>query len=104
MKRSFMSFVVAAGLIPVAGSVVPSARAQSTLVYAAEYNQSTNRFGTIDLVSGSFSQIASLGKALINDIAYSPTNGSVYGISNSSVLVTFNKTNGAITPVSNLSV
>ncbi len=99
-----MSFLVVAGLIPVAGSVAPSAWAQSTVVYAAEYNQSTNLFGTIDLVSGNFTRIASLGKSLINDIAYCPTNGMVYGISNSLVLVTFNKTNGTVTPVTNLSV
>ena len=77
---------------------------QSSTVYAVEYNQPTNRFGTIDLLNGNFTQIASMGKAKINDIAYCPTNGVLYGISNVSVLVTFNKTNGAITTVANLSV
>jgi hypothetical protein len=78
-------------------------RGQS-IVYAVEFNQSTNRFGTIDLLNGNFTRISSIGKALINDIAYCPTNGTLYGISNSSVLVTFNKTSGAITKVANLSV
>ena len=102
MKRSFISFLVVAGLVPVAGSFAPSAWAQSTVVYAAEYNQATNRFGTIDLVSGAFNRISTLGNALINDIAYCPTNGQVYGISNSSVLVTFDKTNGNITSATKL--
>ncbi len=102
MKRSFMSFLVVAGLIPVAGSVTPSAWAQSTVVYAAEYNQSTNRFGTIDLLNGNFTKISSFGSTLINDIAYCPTNGTLYGISNTTALVTFNKTNGAITTIGNL--
>ena len=87
----------------VAGSLVVSVRGQN-IVYAVEFNQSTNRFGTIDLLNGNFTRISSIGKALINDIAYCPTNGTLYGISNSSVLVTFNKTNGAITKVANLSV
>ncbi|HTY87963.1 MAG TPA: YDG domain-containing protein [Candidatus Acidoferrum sp.] len=104
MKRSFITFLVVAGLVPVASRLAPSAQAQSTIVYAAEYNQSTNRFGTIDLLNGKFTQISSVGSSLINDIAYCPTNGLVYGISNSSALVTFNKTNGAITKIANLSV
>ncbi len=100
MKKSWMLFVV--GGLWVTGSLAMSARAQSYVVYAAEYNQPTNRFGTIDLLSGNFNQISSLGKALINDIAYCPTNGMLYGISNTSALVTFNKTNGAITKIGNL--
>ena len=90
---------------PVRGrQLAMSARAQSNVVYAVEYNQSTNRFGTIDLLSGNFTRIASIGSAMINDIAYCPTNGTLYGISNTTALVTFNKTNGAITKVANLSV
>ena len=38
-----------------------SARAQSNVVYAVEYNQSTNRFGTIDLLNGNFNKISSFG-------------------------------------------
>lgn len=79
------------------------ARAQTNAVYAVKYGQPTNSFGTINLSSGSFSKIASLGAAGINDIAWCPTNGLVYGISNQSVLVKFNSTNGAITTVAALS-
>ncbi len=99
MKKSWMLVLVAAGM-----SLIMSARAQSDIVYAVEYNQPTNRFGTLDLLSGNFTKISSLGAAKINDIAYCPTNGTLYGISNASVLVTFNKTSGTITRVANLSV
>jgi hypothetical protein len=102
MNKSWMLMIL--GALLVADGLATSARAQSSVVYAAEYNQPTNRFGTINLLNGNFTTIASIGKALINDIAYCPTNGVVYGISNSSTLVTFNKTNGAITKVANLSV
>jgi hypothetical protein len=99
MKKSLMLILFVAGIL-----LTTSAWAQSNLVYAAEYNQSTNLFGTINLVSGSFTKISSFGTALINDIAYCPTNGMVYAISNSTALVTFNETNGTMTKVTNLSV
>ena len=102
MNKSWMLMIL--GALLVADGLATSARAQSSLVYAAEYNQPTNHFGTINLLNGNFTTIASIGNALINDIAYCPTNGVVYGISNSTTLVTFNKTNGAITKVANLSV
>jgi hypothetical protein len=102
MNKSWMLMIL--GALLAADGLATSARAQSSVVYAAEYNQPTNRFGTINLLNGNFTTIASIGKALINDIAYCPTNGVVYGISNSSTLVTFNITNGAITKVANLSV
>ncbi len=97
------SMLVILGALLVADSLAPSAQAQSNVVYAAEYNQPTNHFGTINLLNGSFVKVASIGLAKINDIAYCPTNGVLYGISNSTALVTFNKTNGAITKVANLS-
>ena len=81
-----------------------SAQAQSNIVYAVEYNQSTNRFGTINLYNGSFTKISSFGNVMINDIAFCPTNEMLYGISNSLALVTFNKTNGAMTRVATISV
>ncbi len=81
-----------------------SAQAQSNIVYGVEYKQKTNRFGTINLLNGSFTKISSFGSMVINDIAYCPTNGTLYGISNTTALVTFNKTNGAITRVASLSV
>jgi len=80
-----------------------TARAQSNVVFAVNCNQPTNSFGTINLSSGSFTKIASIGAAGINDIAYCPTNGMLYGISNQSVLVTINETNGAMTTVASLS-
>ncbi|HUA36983.1 MAG TPA: MBG domain-containing protein [Candidatus Sulfopaludibacter sp.] len=101
MNKSWMS-VIGGALLVAVGPAMP-AWAQSTVVYAAEYNQPTNRFGTIDLLSGTFTRIASIGNAKINDIAYCPTNGTLYGISNTSVLVAFNKTNGTLTKIGNLS-
>ena len=100
MKKSWMWFLF--GALLATGSLAMSARAQSSVVYAAEYNQSTNRFGTIDLLNGNFTKISSFGSTLINDIAYCPTNGTLYGISNTTALVTFNKTNGAITTIGSL--
>src|ERR1039457_6225541 len=102
MKKSWRLILV--GALLAAASLAMSARAQSNVVYAVEYKQSTNRFGTIDLLNGNFTKISSIGAAIINDIAYCPKNGTLYGISNSSALVTFNKTNGTITKVANLSV
>jgi len=96
--------LILVGALLTAGSLAMSARAQSNVVYAVEYNQSTNRFGTIDLLNGNFTRISSIGKVLINDIAYCPTNGTLYGISNTTALVTFNKTNGTLTKVASLSV
>jgi PEP-CTERM motif-containing protein len=72
-------------------------------VFAAEFNQGNNRFGTIDLSTGIFTQLGSYGGIIINDIAYAP-DGSLYGIENSATLVTFNESNGAITPVANFNV
>ena len=93
------------GALLAAGNLAISARAQSSnVVYAVEFNQSSNRFGTIDLLNGSFTKISSIGNTLINDIAYCPTNGMLYGISNTTALVTFNKTNGAVPKVADLSV
>ena len=97
-----MLFLV--GALLAAGGLAMSARAQSNVVYAVEYNQSTNRFGTINLLNGTFTKISSIGTTLINDIAYCPTNGTLYGISNTTVLVTFNKTNGTIISVAAFSV
>src|ERR1039457_1769758 len=102
MKKSWMLILI--GALLAAGSLAMSARAQSNVVYAVEYKQATNRFGTLDLLNGNFTKISSIGTAIINDIAYCPTNGTLYGISNSLALVTFNKTNGTITKVANLSV
>ncbi len=103
MKKSWMLFLV--GALLATGGLAMSARAQSNVVvYAAEYNQSTNRFGTINLLNGTFTKISSFGSALINDIAYCPTNGMLYGISNTTALVTFNNTNGIITRVAAFSV
>ncbi len=102
MNRLLWMFIFVGALLATGGLAV-STRAQSVPVYAVEYNQATNRFGTVNLLNGSFTEIASIGKALINDIAYCPTNGTLYGISNTTALVTFNQTNGAITKVANLS-
>ena len=102
MKKSWMLILI--GTLLAAGSSATSARAQSNIVYAVEFNQSNNRFGTVDLLNGNFTQISSIGSMLINDIAYCPTNGMLYGIYNTTALVTFNPTNGAVTTIANLSV
>jgi hypothetical protein len=86
-----------------AGSLAMSARAQND-VYAVEFNTGNNRFGIINLMTGTFTEISSLGSATYNDIAYAP-NGTLYGLyNNGSSLVTFDQTTGAVTPVGPLSV
>lgn len=102
MKKFWMWFFV--GGLLVAGSPVLSARAQSNIVYSVEFNTGNNRFGTINLMNGSFTEIASLGSTLYNDIAYAP-DGSLFGLANNgSSLVTFDRTSGAVTTVAALNV
>jgi oligopeptide/dipeptide ABC transporter ATP-binding protein len=74
-----------------AGSLALSARAQND-VYAVEFNTGDNGFGIINLMNGTFTEIADLGGTLYNDIAYAP-DGSLFGIANNgSSLVAFDKT------------
>ena len=63
--------------------------------YAMQFNQANNRFGTINLLTGNFTQLGTEGSTLFNDIAASP-NGNLYGIINSASLVTLNTNNGAV--------
>jgi hypothetical protein len=84
-------------------SLTTSARGQD-YVYAVEFNQSDNLFGTLDLLTGNFNQISDLGGTVYNDIAYDPTNGALYGIENSADLVMFNATNGAVTDIAPFNV
>lgn len=86
-----------------ATAIAVSAQAQTSTVFSVTYNQPTNSIGTINLTSGSFAKIGSIGRSNINDIAWCPTNGVLYGISNQTVLVKFNQTNGAMTQVASLS-
>jgi hypothetical protein len=101
MKKSWMMFLV--GTLLATGSVAMSARAQNN-VYAVEFNTGNNRFGIINLMNGNFTEIASLGATLYNDIAYAP-DGTLFGIANNgSSLMTFDSTNGAVTTVASLDV
>ena len=63
--------------------------------YAMQFNQANNRFGTINLLTGNFTQLGTEGSTLFNDIAESP-NGTLFGIINSASLVTLNTNNGAV--------
>ena len=84
MKKSLMWFF--SGVLLATVGLSMSARAQSNFVYGVEYNQSTNRFGKINLLNGSFTKISSFGATVINDVAYCPTNGALYGGSNTARL------------------
>jgi hypothetical protein len=88
--------------VVVVGSLAMSARAQND-VYAVEFNTGDNGFGIVNLMNGDFTQISDLGGTLYNDIAYAP-DGTLFGIANSSSLVTFNPTNGVVTTVASLDV
>jgi hypothetical protein len=101
MKKSTMLLLV--GSLLAAGSLAMSARAQND-VYAVEFNTGDNGFGIINLMNGTFTEIASLGSTLYNDIAYAP-DGSLFGIANNgSSLMTFDKTDGTVTTVASLNV
>jgi hypothetical protein len=101
MKNSRIMFVL--GSLLAAGSVALSARAQND-VYAVEFNTGNNGFGTINLMTGTFTEIADLGGTLYNDIAYAP-DGSLFGIANNGTsLVAFDKTDGTVTTVASLNV
>jgi hypothetical protein len=63
--------------------------------YVLEFYQANNRFGTINLLTGSFTQLGSEGGTLFNDIAAAPS-GALYGIINTTSLVTLNTYNGAV--------
>ncbi len=65
------------------------------LAYAMEFNQGNNQFGTINLLTGSFTQLGSEGGTLFNDIAGAP-DGTLYGIVSTTSLVTLNTNNGAV--------
>src|ERR1700678_785170 len=71
-------------------------------VYAAEFDQANNQFGTINLFTGTFTPIGSYGSAVINDIAYAP-NGTLYGIEGNN-LVTFYLKTAANTTVGTFNV
>jgi len=71
--------------------------------YALEFNQANNLFGTINLLTGSFTQLGSEGSTLFNDIAASP-NGELYGIVNTTSFVTLNTNNGAVMSSVNFNV
>src|ERR1700722_1137072 len=62
--------------------------------YAMEFNQGNNLFGQVNLLNGSFTQLGSEGSTLFNDVADAP-NGTLYGIVNSTSLVTLNTANGS---------
>jgi len=64
-------------------------------VYAVQFNQANNLFGTINLLTGNFTQLGTEGSTLFNDVAASST-GKLYGIINSSSLVTLDTANGAV--------
>jgi hypothetical protein len=71
--------------------------------YALEFNQVNNRFGTINLLTGSFTQLGTEGGTLFNDIAAAP-NGALYGIINTTSLVTMNTNNGTVSSSVNFNV
>jgi hypothetical protein len=83
-----MAICILAGLM----SFRSTAAAQQS--YAMEFNQGDNLFGTVNLLTGGFSQLGDVGSTLYNDIAAAP-DGTLYGIVNSSSLVTLNTNNGA---------
>lgn len=71
--------------------------------YALEFNQANNSFGTINLLTGSFTPLGGEGGTLFNDVAAAP-NGSLYGIVNTTSLVTLNTNNGAVLSSVNFNV
>ena len=83
---------MALGLL--AGLMAFTSAASAQSAFAVEFNQSQNLFGTVNLLTGSFTQLGSEGGTLFNDVAAAP-DGTLYGIVNSASLVTLNTANGA---------
>jgi hypothetical protein len=79
------------------------ATAFGQLAYAMEFNQGNNRFGNINLLTGGFTQLGSIGGTLFNDIAAAP-DGRLYGIINLTSLVTLNINSGAVLSSVNFNV
>ena len=63
-----------------------SAPAFGQQAFALEFNQANNRFGTINLLTGGFTQLGTEGGTIFNDIAATPS-GALYGIINTTSLV-----------------
>ena len=77
--------------------------AVAQLAYAMEFNQGNNRFGSINLLTGAFTQLGSEGSTLFNDIA-AASDGTLYGIINTTSLVTINTNSGAVLTSVNFNV
>ena len=92
------AFCMLAGLMMSATTTVFAQQA-----YAMQFNQGNNLFGIINLLNGGFTQLGSEGSTLFNDIAASP-DGTLYGIVNSTSLVTLNTNTGAMLTSVNFSV
>ncbi len=80
-----------------------SASAFGQLAYAVEFNQANNLFGTINLLNGNFTPLGSEGTTLFNDVAQAPS-GTLYGIVNTTSLVTLNTNTGVVLTSVNFSV
>lgn len=92
-KNNAGTFLKANGFCLLAGLMLSASAASAQQAYAMEFNQGNNLFGTVNLLDGSFTQLGSEGGTLYNDIAAGPA-GTLYGIINSSSLVTINPNNG----------
>jgi hypothetical protein len=101
INASANHFAVGAGLVAkaliclAAGLIFLPAVSSAQQAYAMEFNQSDNLFGTVNLVNGTFTALGDEGSTLFNDIA-AASDGTLYGIVNSTSLVTVNTANGAI--------
>ena len=80
-----------------------SPSAFSQLAYAMQFNQANNHFGTVNLLTGVFTQLGTEGGTLFNDIA-AASDGKLYGIVNTTSLVTVNTNNGAVLSSVNFNV
>ena len=92
-KNNGGTFLNAKAFCLLAGLMLSASAASAQQAYAMEFNQGNNLFGTVNLLDGSFTQLGSEGGTLYNDIA-AGTDGTLYGIINSSSLVTINTNNG----------
>jgi hypothetical protein len=86
---------VKTALLILAGLMGFTSAASAQDAYAIEFNQSDNLFGTVNLLDGCFTPLGDENNTLFNDVAAAP-DGTLYGIVNSSALVTLNPANGSI--------
>jgi len=85
-------------LLALAGCLFAPGLVRATpIVFGVQFT-TNGEAGTVDVATGSFTIVGSVGPHQINDVAYSP-GGAIYAIADEDELVTINPATGALTAV-----